>query len=122
MNGQGSTPLPHAPKLIYNLQLLYDLYGAHAALSYQYQGLQLYNLEGNLLNEYLQPTKTLNLTVGYEMAGWNVVFGARNLTNEYDFYKTLGESTKYLGTQDGGGNGAYIKTGRVYNLTLSYSF
>jgi TonB-dependent receptor len=125
----GNTPLPQAPKLIYNLQLLYDLNGVHSALSYQYQGLQLYTLENNvypdgfkLPNEYLQPTAFLNLTVGYTYHNWDVTFGARNLTNEYSFYKTIGESKQYLGQQDGGGNGAYINTGRFYQLQLSYKY
>jgi len=122
MAGQSNTPLPHAPKLIYNLQLLYDLGGAHAALSWQYQGLQLDGLEGNLLNDWLQPTQFLNLNVGYDYQKWSVSFGVRNLTDNYNFFRTLGESKQYLDYQVGGGNGNYVQTGRFYQLTASYKF
>ena len=30
------------------------------------------------------------------------------------FYKTLGKSKQYLGTQDGGGNGSWVETGRFF--------
>jgi TonB-dependent receptor len=121
--GEGETPLPQAPDLIYNLQLLYDLNGYHAAVTYQYQGLQLDSLEAtNLLNDWIQPTAFLNLTVGYRYKSWDFTFGAKNLTNEYAFFRTLGESTKYLDYQVGGSNGNYVLVGRQFQITASFKY
>jgi TonB-dependent receptor len=122
MSGEGDTPLPHSPKLIYNLQLLYDLGGAHAALTWQYQGLQLDGLEGGPLNDYLQPTEKLNLNLGYDWNKWSFAFGVRNLTNSYAFFRTLGEGKQYLDYQVGGANGNFVQTGRFYQFSVSYKY
>ena len=121
--GEGDTPLPQAPRIIYNLQLLYDLKGVHGALTYQYQGLQLDSLEAtNLLNDWIQPTAYLNMTVGYRFKNWDISFGAKNLTNEYAFFRTLGSGAKYLDDQVGGANGNYILVGRQYQLSASFKY
>lgn len=116
------TWLPRAPQTIYNFDLLYDAHGLHADLSYQYQGLQLVGLTSNNLDEYLQPTKTLDFSVSYPVRGITFTVAAKNLTNEIMFYKTLGKTTQYLGTQDGGGNGSYVATGRFFTISATRKF
>ena len=120
--GENNIPLPQAPKIIYNLQALYDLDGVRAALTYQYTGLQLDSTNGSLLNDWIQPTAVLNFSAGYTYKNWNLTFAAKNLTDEYAFYRTLGESTKYLDDQVGGANGNYIMVGRQYQISLSYKY
>jgi len=118
-------PLPQAPKLIYNFELTYDLNQFKADLSYQYTGLQLVNSgngnDGNI-PQYLQPTKFLNLSLGYKLDNLNITFQAKNITDAPNFWKTVGTSKRYLGVQDGGGNGSYIQFGRTFNIIASYSF
>ncbi len=116
------TWLPRAPEQIFNIEAFYNYGSFSADLTYQYTGLQLVNLTSNNLDNYLQPTKFLNLSVGYVLNGVNFTLAAKNLTNEPVFWKTLGKSTRYLGTQDGGGNGSYVETGRVFSLTASYAW
>ncbi|MBB6254169.1 TonB-dependent receptor [Nitrospirillum iridis] len=116
------TWLPRAPELMYNVDLFYEKDGLKADLSYQYTGLQLVGLTSNNLDTYLQPIKSLDFSVSYPFAGVTVTLAAKNLTDNVQFYKTLGKTTQYLGTQDGGGNGSYVETGRFVTLTASYTF
>jgi TonB-dependent receptor len=117
--------LPQSPDLIYNLEGTYELHGVHADLTYQYTGLQLVNLgnsnDGNL-SQYLQPTAFLNLSIGYRFGPTDITFQAKNLTDSPTFWKTVGKSDRYLGVQDGDGNGSYIKFGPTFSLTATYNF
>ena len=117
--------LPQSPDLLYNLELTYDMYRIHADLSYQYTGMQLVNLgnsnDGNI-PQYLQPTKFLNFSLGYQLGKMNISLQAKNLLDGPTFWKTVGKSTEYLGVQDGDGNGSYINFGRTFNVIASYSF
>jgi TonB-dependent receptor len=118
-------PMPQSPKLIYNLELTYDLNNIKADLAYQYTGIQLVNSgngnDGNI-PQYLQPTKFLNFSLGYKWNKFNITFQAKNITDAPNFWKTVGTSKRYLGVQDGGGNGSYIQFGRTFNLIASYAF
>jgi TonB-dependent receptor len=116
------TPLPRAPNLIYNLDLYYKKYGATADLGYHYEGLQLVGLTSNNLDEYLQPVKTLDFSVSYPVYGVVFTVAAKNLLDDVLFYKTLGKTTQYLGTQDGGGNGSYVETGRFVTVSAAYKW
>jgi hypothetical protein len=51
--------------------------------------------------------------------GVNWSISGKNLTDGPVFWKTLGPSTRYLGTQDAGGNGSYVLSGRVFNVTAT---
>lgn len=117
--------LPQSPDWMYNVQLTYDRNRIHGALTYQYTGLQLVNFgngnDGNQ-SQYLQPTKFLNLSIGYRLGKVDIVLQGKNILNNPTFWKTVGKSTQYLGVQDGGGNGSYIKFGPTYSLTATYSF
>jgi hypothetical protein len=116
------TWLPRAPELIYNLQGVYTHKNYSMSLTYQYTGLQLENLTSNNLDNFLQPTRFLSAKIGTQFRGVSWALAAKNLTNGPTFWKTLGESTRYLGTQDGGGNGSYVLTGRVFSITATKSW
>jgi len=116
----GNTSLPRAPQLIYNVDLFYQKYGVRSDLSWQYTGLQLDGISGYGLDEYLQPQKSLDFSISYPVYGVVLAFSAKNLLNDIEFYKTLGKGTQYLGTQDGGGNGSWVETGRFFTLSASY--
>jgi hypothetical protein len=116
------TWLPRAPRIIYNLDAFYEKDGLKADLSYQYTGLQLIGLTGNNLDSYLQPIKTLDLSVSYPIRGVKFTVAAKNLLNDSQFYKTLGKGKEYLGLQDGGGNGSYVETGRFFSIQASYAW
>jgi TonB-dependent receptor len=116
----GNTWLPRAPELIYNLDLFYQKYGVRSDLSFQYTGLQLDGIASTGLDEYLQPQQSLDLSISYPIEGVLIAFSAKNLLNDIEFYKTLGKGTQYLGTQDGGGNGSWVETGRFFTLSASY--
>jgi TonB-dependent receptor len=116
----GNTWLPRAPEIIYNLDLLYEKYGVRSDLSYHYTGLQLDAISSTSLNEFLQPQQSLDYSLAYPIHGVTIAFSAKNLLNDVEFYKTLGPTTKYLGTQDGGGNGSYVVTGRFFKLSATY--
>ncbi|MGC1301532.1 MAG: TonB-dependent receptor, partial [Caulobacteraceae bacterium] len=116
------TWLPRAPELIYNLDLFYKMYGVNADLAWHYEGLQLVGLDSNNLDEYLQPVSSLDFSVSYPIYGVLFTVAAQNLLDSVQFYKTLGTSTQYLGTQDAGGNGSYVQTGRFITLKASYKW
>jgi TonB-dependent receptor len=118
----GSTWLPRAPEKIYNADLFYDDSHLRADLTYNYTGLQLIGLTSDRLNYYLQPVKTLNLAAIYHLShGFDVGISVKNLLNDATFYETEGKSKRYL-AYDAGADGAYVETGRVYMLNMSYTF
>jgi TonB-dependent receptor len=118
----GSTWLPRAPEKIYNADLFYDDSHVRADLTYNYTGLQLIGLTSDRLDYYLQPVKTLSFNATYHLTrGLDAGFSVRNLLNEATFYETEGKSRRYL-AYDPGADGAYVDTGRVYMVNLSYSF
>jgi TonB-dependent receptor len=118
-NGR-KTDLPRSPGFMYNLGLTYDHGQVSADLTYQYVGRQLLSLTSYNLDMYLQPVQELNLNVSYRWDGFDLGFQASNLLDDPLFYKTFGKSTTYLGTQSGGGNGSYVKTGPMLRVTLGY--
>ncbi|WP_266160515.1 TonB-dependent receptor [Dyella silvatica] len=116
------TWLPRAPERIYNIDLFYDDAKLRADLTYNYTGLQLIGLTGNGLDYYLQPVKTLNFNATYHLPyGVDIGVAVKNLLNNATFYETQGKSRRYL-AYDPGADGAYLDTGRVYMLNLSYTF
>ena len=102
--------------------MFYKKYGVIADLGYHYEGLQLVGLTSNNLDEYLQPVKTLDFSISYPIYGVSFTIAAKNLLDDVLFYKTEGKTTRYLGTQDAGGNGSYVETGRFITFTASHKF
>ncbi|RDE05587.1 TonB-dependent receptor [Sphingomonas aracearum] len=120
--GHGKTVLPRAPHVIYNAELFYERPAFSARLAWQYVGRQLLSLN-NQLDTYLQPNRQLNFNATYRLTpNWSISGQVQNILNQESFYKTMGKSTRYLGTQDGGGNGSYVETGRFFKLTTSFQW
>lgn len=119
--GHGTTVLPRAPNVIYNTELFYERPAFSARLAWQYVGRQLLSLN-NQLDTYLQPNRQLNFNATYRLGRWSVSGQVQNILDQASFYKTMGKTTRYLGTQDGGGNGSYVETGRFFKLTTSFQW
>ncbi|WP_162792390.1 hypothetical protein [Novosphingobium sp. P6W] len=119
--GRSKTQLPRAPGLIYNAELFYERPAFSARLAWQYVGRQLLSLNDQL-DTYLQPNRQLNFNTTYRFGKWSLSGQVQNILNKESFYKTIGKSTRYLGTQDGGGNGSYVETGRFFKLTGSFEW
>jgi TonB-dependent receptor len=118
----GTTWLPRAPERMYNADLFYRDDRFHADLIYNYTGVQLIGLNGNGLDYYLQPVKTLDLSANYDLPyGLGVGVSVKNLLDRATFYETSGKSRRYL-AYDPGADGAYVQTGRIYMVNLSYTF
>lgn len=118
----GSSWLPRAPERMYNADLFYHDDKLRADLIYNYTGLQLIGLNGNGLDYYLQPVKTLDFSATYDLPyGLGVGVSVKNLLDRATFYETSGKSKRYL-AYDPGADGAYVETGRVYMVNLSYTF
>jgi TonB-dependent receptor len=116
------TWLPRAPERIYNLGLFYDDTKLRADLSYNYTGLQLLGLTSDRLDYYLQPVKSLDFNATYHLPhGIDLGVSVKNLLDQATFYETQGSSRRYL-AYDPGADGAYVQTGRVYMLTLGYTY
>ncbi|MBB3800091.1 TonB-dependent receptor [Xanthomonas arboricola] len=116
------TWLPRAPERLYNLDLFYDDTHLRTDLSYNYTGLQLLGLTTDRLNYYLQPVKSLDFNATYHLPHHvDVGVSAKNLLNAATFYETQGKSRRYM-AYDPGADGAYVQTGRVYMLTLGYTY
>lgn len=121
IEGRSKTVLPRAPGVIYNAELFYERPSFSARLAWQYVGRQLLSLNDQL-DTYLQPNRQLNFNATYRLGNWSLSGQVQNILNKQSFYKTMGKSTRYLGTQDGGGNGSYVETGRFFKLTASVEF
>jgi TonB-dependent receptor len=119
--GRGKTALPRAPGVIYNAELFYERPSFSARLAWQYVGRQLLSLNDQL-DTYLQPNRQLNFNTTYRFGKWSLSGQVQNILNQESFYKTMGKTTRYLGTQDGGGNGSYVETGRFFKLTASFAW
>jgi TonB-dependent receptor len=117
------TWLPRVPQTTYNLDMFWaGLWaGTHIQtdLAFQYTGRQLENLTSDNADNFLQPRGVLNWSASADVQHYKVSLSVRNLTDTPVFWKTLGESKRYLGVQDGGGNGAYVLSGRVASVTVA---
>lgn len=116
------TDLPRSPNEAYNLQLFYQGNSISTALTWQYTGRQLLSLTEDKLDKYLQSNSQLDFNVTYHFDNWSITAQVQNVLNDETFHKTLGKGTRYLGTQDGGGNGSFVETGRTMKVFASYQF
>lgn len=116
------TWLPNAPQIMYNADLFYDDSRFRADLTYNYTGLQLIALTSDGLDQYLQPVQMLSLNANWKLpGGFAVGVAVRNLLDKATFWETEGKSKRYL-AYDPGADGAYVDTGRLYMVTLSYTY
>ena len=112
------TWLPRAPRIAYNVDLFWVRARFRTDLAFQYTGLQLVNLTSYNVDNFLQPSAVLDWSATADLGRFKVGLSVKNLTDSPEFWKTFGELKRYLGTQDGGGNGSYVVTGRTASLSL----
>lgn len=120
--GHADTALPRAPEMMYNLGFYYSRGPIHFDLNYNYIGTQLLSVNAKSPDFYLQPTQRLDLSMKYKF-GWGITgtLAMQNLLNTPAFWETYGKGKSYL-AYDGGSNGAYVRTGRMYLAGLNGEF
>ena len=109
--------LPQAPNLIYNAELFYAAGPMRANLWYNYTGSVLATVQDSQPDIYVQPLKELNF--GLAVAATDhleIGVSARNLLDNASYWTTVGKSEKYISNDR---NGGYLKTGRVFQISLT---
>ncbi|KTT74663.1 TonB-dependent receptor [Sphingomonas endophytica] len=109
--------LPQAPNLIYNAELFYAAGPMRANLWYNYTGSVLATVQDSQPDIYVQPLKELNFGVAVAITDHlEVGASARNLLNQAAYWTTVGSSDRYIAPDR---NGGFMKTGRVFQLSLT---
>lgn len=116
------TEMPRAPRYNYKLQVFYQSENFMATANWVHTGTQLLNIMDSGLDKYLQASQQFDLSMTLRQAPFAFTLQFENVFNDPSFYKTLGKSTSYLGTQDAGGNGSFVQTGRFAAFFVSYQF
>ncbi|GEM_PF-3451554 len=111
-----------APAQSHQIQVFYESAQTMFTLAWQSTGKQLLSYSETSPDKYLQPRHSLDASFSYQFSPWTVSLQINNLLNAATFYKTLGSEQTYLGTQDAGGNGAYVETGRYATLQLTWRY
>ncbi|WP_242119361.1 TonB-dependent receptor [Sphingomonas lacusdianchii] len=120
LNGVRTTrtsALPQAPDLIYNADVFYAGGGFRTNLWYNYTGRILAAVQDSQPDIYVQPVGELNFGAAYEVTD-NLEIGvsARNLLDQYTYWATVGKGETYISNDR---NGGYLKTGRVFQFSLT---
>ena len=120
LNGVRTTrtsTLPQAPDLIYNAEVFYAGGGFRTNLWYNYTGKFLAAVQDSQPDIYVQPVGELNFGAAYEVTD-NLEIGvsARNLLDQHTYWATVGKTEKYISNDR---NGGYLKTGRVFQFSLT---
>lgn len=112
-----TSTLPQAPDLIYNAEVFYAGGGFRSNLWYNYTGKFLAAVQDSQPDIYVQPVGELNFGAAYEVTD-NLEIGvsARNLLDQHTYWATVGKSEKYISNDR---NGGYLKTGRVFQFSLT---
>jgi TonB-dependent receptor len=109
--------LPQAPDLIYNAELFYAAGPMRANLWYNYTGKLLTTVQDSQPDIYVQPLKELNFGIAVAMTDHlEIGASARNLLDQAAYWTTVGSSQRYIAPDR---NGGYMKTGRVFQLSLT---
>ncbi len=112
-----TSSLPQAPDLIYNAEVFYAGGGFRTNLWYNYTGRILAAVQDSQPDIYVQPVGELNFGLAYEItANLEVGMSARNLLDQHTYWATVGKSEKYISNDR---NGGYMKTGRVFQFSLT---
>lgn len=117
-----TTLMTKAPRRSYKLQVFHQSPHFLITANWNYTGEQLLTYTDTGLDKYLQPQRNLNLSMTYHLSPFSATLQIENLLNAPIFYKTMGQSKAYLGTQDDGGNGSFVNTGRFAKLYFTYTF
>lgn len=108
-------PLVDAPNLLYNLALTFQKYGIDSKLSYSWRGKYIEQLRDNGIAKWVQPNKSLDLRIRYNVNDHLAVeFAASNLLNDWKYYTTRGPDPSYQ--KD------YMEPGRNFMWRASYVF
>lgn len=112
-----TSTLPQAPDLIYNAELFYAGGGFRTNLWYNYTGKFLAAVQDSQPDIYVQPAGELNFGAAYEVTD-NLEIGvsARNLLDQHTYWATVGKRETYISNDR---NGGYLKTGRVFQFSLT---
>jgi TonB-dependent receptor len=112
-----SSTLPQAPDLIYNAEVFYAGGGFRTNLWYNYTGKFLAAVQDSQPDIYVQPVGELNFGAAYEVTD-NLEIGvsARNLLDQHTYWATVGKGETYISNDR---NGGYLKTGRVFQFSLT---
>ncbi len=109
--------LPQAPNLIYNAELFYAAGPMRANLWYNYTGSVLASVQDSQPDIYVQPLKELNFGLAFAATDHlEIGVSARNLLDQASNWTTVGPSERYIAPDRSGG---YLKTGRVFQLSLT---
>lgn len=112
-----NTTLPQAPDLIYNAEVFYAADGFRTNLSYNHTGRFLATVQDTQPDIYVQPVGELSAGAAYQVtADLEIGVAARNLLDQHTYWTTVGESKRYIANDR---NGGYLKTGRVFQLSLT---
>lgn len=116
-NDLRTSRLPQAPNLIYNAELFYAAGPMRANLWYNYTGSVLATVQDSQPDIYVQPLKELNFGLAFAATDHlEVGVSARNLLDNASYWTTVGKSEKYISNDR---NGGYLKTGRVFQISLT---
>lgn len=112
-----TTSLPQAPDLIYNAEIFYAGGGLRTNLWYNYTGRILATVQDSQPDIYVQPVGELNFGLAYEVTA-NLEMGVamRNLLDQHTYWATVGPDETYISNDR---NGGYMKTGRVFQFSLT---
>ncbi|MFK3890593.1 TonB-dependent receptor [Sphingomonas sp. NPDC079357] len=109
--------LPQAPNLIYNAELFYAAGPMRANLWYNYTGRVLATVQDTQPDIWVQPLKELNFGLAFAATDHlEIGVSARNLLDSASYWTTVGKSEKYISNDR---NGGYLKTGRVFQISLT---
>ncbi|WP_448663769.1 TonB-dependent receptor [Sphingomonas sp. CJ20] len=112
-----TTSLPQAPDLIYNAEIFYGGGGIRANLWYNYTGRILATVQDSQPDIYVQPVGELNFGLAYEVTPYlEVGISGRNILDQHTYWATVGKEKTYISNDR---NGGYMKTGSVYQLSLT---
>lgn len=116
-NDRRSSRLPQAPNLIYNAELFYAAGPMRANLWYNYTGSVLATVQDTQPDIWVQPLKELNFGLAFAATDHlEIGVSARNLLDSASYWTTVGKSEKYISNDR---NGGYLKTGRVFQISLT---
>ncbi len=109
--------LPQAPDLIYNAELFYADGTVRANLWYNHTGRFLATVQDSQPDIYVQSAGELNFGVAMQLnAALEIGASARNLLDQHTQWATVGKSERYISNDR---NGGYMKTGRVFQISLT---
>lgn len=109
--------LPQAPDLIYNAELFYAAGPVRANLWYNRTSRILTTVQDSQPDIYLQPVGELNFGLAFAATDHlELGVSARNLLDQHALWATVGEGERYIAPDRAGG---YMKTGRVFQFSLT---